>query len=70
MPTMAAMLAEAAAVLPEPETSSGRELLAHELTHVVQQSTGAMDGDSRVSSGMRTTRELRRPRSVRAPMLR
>jgi hypothetical protein len=34
----------------DPGSSSGRELLAHELTHVVQQSTGAAGPDSRVSS--------------------
>ncbi len=33
-----------------PETSSGRGLLAHELTHVVQQRSGQTDGGGRVSS--------------------
>ena len=33
-----------------PGTSDGRGLLAHELTHVVQQNSGAVGGDSRVSS--------------------
>jgi Domain of unknown function (DUF4157) len=33
----------------DPESSAGRGLLAHELTHVVQQSTGAVDNEARVS---------------------
>jgi hypothetical protein len=33
----------------DPASSSGRGLLAHELTHVVQQSTGAAGGADRVS---------------------
>jgi hypothetical protein len=32
-----------------PGTTDGRRLLGHELTHVVQQSTGAAGGESRVS---------------------
>jgi len=33
----------------QPDSASGRELLAHELTHVVQQATGAAGGANRVS---------------------
>lgn len=33
----------------DPASASGRGLLAHELTHVVQQTTGAVDNESRVS---------------------
>jgi hypothetical protein len=32
-----------------PETSSGKELLVHELTHVVQQSTGMVGGGNRMT---------------------
>lgn len=33
----------------QPGSSSGQELIAHELTHVVQQSTGAVPGGSRMT---------------------
>jgi hypothetical protein len=33
----------------EPHSSSGQELLAHELTHVVQQGSGAVGGSSRMT---------------------